>query len=183
MLLRLHFWFGLENNICTHPSISIITNIIKWMNHELNESARDRHTKHNSLEISEFTFLTKPFLSHPVCRCRWWYGWRSGRTSHVRISWWILKNNTSLLLFLLVGYFTMLSVTWTEQHQILQWFMKDELKTIWYKTVRPNCDTISASAYSKDGKLFAPTETSAHTCNFHTDVKVNLSTYTEFHQT
>lgn len=135
---------------------------MKWMNHELNESASDRHTKHNSLEISEFTFLAKPFLSHPVCRCRWWYGWRSGRTSPIsNISWWILKNNTSLLLFLLVGYCTMLSVTWTEQHQIIQWFTKDQLKTIWYKTVRLNCGTILASAYSKDVKPLASTETSA----------------------
>lgn len=44
--------------------------------------------------------------------------------------------------------------------------MKDELKTILYETVRPNCGTILASAYSKDGKPLASTETSAHTCNF-----------------
>jgi hypothetical protein len=41
------------------------------------------------------------------------------------------KNNTSLVLFLLVGYFTVLSVTWTVQHQILQQFMNKELKRIW----------------------------------------------------
>jgi len=64
---------------------------MKCMNHEMNESASNRHTKHNSLEISEFTFLAKPFLSHPVSWCRWWHGWRSGRTSRVNsISWWIL---------------------------------------------------------------------------------------------
>jgi len=61
--------------------------------------------------------------------------------------------------------------------------MKDELKTIWYETVRLNCGTILASAYSKDGKPLASTETSAHTCNFHTDVQVNLSICAECHQT
>lgn len=58
--------------------------------------------------------------------------------------------------------------------------MTDELKTIWYETVRPNCGTILASAYSKDSKPLASTETSAHTCNFHTDVQANLSTCIEF---